>query len=748
MRRTRLAGRACPQHTTNVCRFIGYALASLLLGCSGDETPDEASIEEPVATELQAYAYVGSERCGGCHTAQYQAWLGSHHQLAMASPSPQTVLGDFSGQVFHHHEEITQFSQRNGAYVLQVDTGKGAMESYPVLYTFGVSPLQQYLVSHPAGRLQAHSVAWDSRPADEGGGRWFHLFPDVVDDIDALHWTKPGLNWNVMCADCHSTAVKKSYDPSSNSYATTYAEISVGCEACHGPGSGHAADPSQPVLELVSRSEQINSCAPCHSRRSQLAEGFDPSKDFYDHYTPALLDQGLYHPDGQILDEVYVYGSYLQSKMYAAGVACADCHDPHRAQTRIGGNALCTQCHNESGRADFPTLAKGAYDSGQHHFHAAESPGSRCVACHMPSKVYMGVDERHDHSFRIPRPDLTAQLGVPNACNACHEDRSPAWAVAEIASRSGDEPDEHFASTIAAARQSLPQAEPRLVAIAQLANTPSMVRATALSMMRQYSGAASALALERGLRSSEVLIKLGALRGAERWPPLRRFAKAKHLLNDPLLAVRSEATRVLAPAVAELDSHDRTDLTRKIRQHLDTLTLHQDTAAGLTNIASMHLLLADAVRAEAHLRRAIQINSEWVPAYVNLADVLRATGRDLEGGPLLAQALALTPDNAEVMVARAFWLVRQHRQDAALSLLQQAYELEPANPRFTYLYALGLSSAQRPEDALAILDSALTRFPNDAQLPRAAYDIARSAGIVQKAEQYRAKMLGEGVDSI
>ena len=722
----------------SVRRLVGICLLPLLAACepSPEEGPQRPNTQRAEALSDNA-DYVGSAVCAGCHRAEHDFWLGSHHQLAMASPTPAHVAGDFDEGAFSNASTNTNFSRQAETFLIRTEGADGELSDFRVRYTFGIQPLQQYLLELPGGRLQAHSVAWDARPANAGGQRWFHLHPDeVVDHNDVLHWTRDSQNWNYMCADCHSTALRKNYDAAAESYSTEFAEISVGCEACHGPGSQHVANPARSIARLDAQPQQVNACAPCHSRRGQLLEGFAPANAYLDHYLPALLDEGLYHPDGQILDEVYVYGSFLQSKMHARGVACSDCHEPHSLQLRFDDNGVCTQCHNETGRSDFPSLRPANYDSQTHHFHPTGSTGARCVSCHMAEQTYMVVDDRRDHSFRIPRPDLTQSLGVPNACNSCHDDRSPEWASDVIAHQFEAERPEHFAAVFAAARAGDPGAEAELAGIAEDDLQPPIVRATALSLMLPYERGVSTFALERGLADAHPLVRIGALRGAERWDLVRRYEKCQQLLDDEVLAVRTEAARLLGPAYGTLSGAKQRRLGDSLQAYLQTLELNADRAEGQTSMANVYLHLGEPRQAEAALRTALGRNAQWVPALVNLSDLYRGTGRDEQGGPLLARAVELAPDMPEVLVARALWLVRQQRADAALGLLGRAHELAPQNQRYAYTYAVALHSAGQSEPALEVLDAALRLRPRDENLLRTAFGIARDAGLTSRTADY------------
>ncbi|HEY5646364.1 MAG TPA: multiheme c-type cytochrome, partial [Pseudomonadales bacterium] len=329
-----------------------------LAGCEPD-TPAPGSPALPLAAAAAAAEYAGSEACAACHAAAYADWQGSHHDLALQAANGQSVLG-----LFPTRFGDTVFEAAGDRFQI---TPAGSPEPRPVLYTFGVTPLQQYVIPAANGALQTFPIAWDSRPEAAGGQRWYALYEGDFGPDDPMHWTGRANRWNSQCADCHSTGVRKHYDPASRSYQTTWAVDDVGCEACHGPGSRHIADPGgSPVELLTTQADEINACAPCHARRTQIAEGFIPDAPLLDFYRPQFIVPGLYHTDGQIDDEVYVYGSFLQSRMHLAGVSCSDCHQPHRAALRRPGNETCTLCHQSTPGNRFAGQAAGNYDTPEH----------------------------------------------------------------------------------------------------------------------------------------------------------------------------------------------------------------------------------------------------------------------------------------------------------------------------------------------------------------------------------------------
>ena len=730
--------------------------------------------QAPAAHSDADATYVGSAACAACHQAEYGAWRDSHHWHAMSLPDTDSVTGDFATEVGHGTGVRTAFLRTGERYVVRTAGPDGSTADFDVRYTFGTAPLQQVLLPLSRGRLQAFGVAWDTHRR-----RWFHLEDAGLPPDDVLHWTQPSHNWNMMCADCHSTGVVKAYDRATRSYRTTFAEISVGCEACHGPASAHVESAGQQAMVGLrdTRQGEINVCAPCHSRRAHLAEGFTPDRSYLDHYSPALLDDGLYFADGQILDEVYVYGSFLQSRMHAAGVTCSDCHEPHSAGLRGEANELCVACHSPIGREDFPTLPVGVFDDPDHHLHEPGSPGSFCVDCHMPARTYMVVDDRRDHGFRVPRPDLAAIIDAPDACTGCHEDQSPTWA-ADVLHAVFGAPRGHFARAFAAGRHGLSHAASALVEVAESRGHPPpegaesraesrghpppvdaesrghpppvetsperghppIIRATALALLRNYAGEEVQRVVGAGLGDPSPLVRIGALRGLADWPPESRWRSAARLLRDPLLAVRVEAVPLLAPLLETLPAEGRATLQAGITEYLDVQAFNADRPEAHTNRAGIHLATGATVEAEAALREALALQPAWIPGLVNLADLYRETNRDVQGGELLARAARLAPESPDVLLAYGLWMVRQERRAEALRLFARSANTPTATGRHAYVHAVALHSAGRLEEALAALDRGINVGQGDLQLMQAALGIAEELGDSAKVESYRRQM--------
>jgi predicted CXXCH cytochrome family protein len=702
----------------------------------------------PVTPAPVDAAFVGSSECKSCHEQAFAAWTSSQHARAMQHATAATVRGDFNDATFTFDRVTSRFFQRDGKYFVRTDGPDGKLADFEVKYTFGVEPLQQYLVELPGGRLQALAVSWDARPKEQGGQRWFRQYPDEkIDFRDELHWTQRSQNWNFMCADCHSSQVTKGYDAATDRFDTRYKEVSVGCESCHGPGSAHVAwaqakgtdagkgltvhfderrgvtwaiDPAtgnaKRSRERASERE-IEVCAQCHARRAQIAEGYRPGAPFLDHYLPSLLVAPLYWPDGQQREEVFIWGSWLQSRMHRKGVTCSDCHDPHTQKLRADGNAVCGQCH-----------APGKYDAPAHHRHAAGSAGAQCANCHMPQTTYMVVDPRRDHSMRVPRPDQSVAFGVPNACNRCHTKQDAKWAAAAVRGWLGRDAQgyQSFAPTFAAAESGRPDAVASLAAIANDLAQPPLVRASALERMTATGGDLSLV--QRAAQDAQPLVRLAAVQLAETLSPQEQLRVLTPLLADPLRAVRIEAARASAGQQHSLAADQRAVWQKAADEYVATLAYTADRPEARTGLGTFRARLGQFDAAQAAFAQAIALDPRHVPAYLNAADALRLQGRDADARAMLQRGLAQVPGSAALHHTLGLALVRLDQPKEALRELERAVQLAPDEPRYTYVYAVALHSNGKPVDALLVLERATVRWPADRDLLLALATMQRDAG--------------------
>jgi tetratricopeptide (TPR) repeat protein len=731
---------------------VGVVVAVILLVLVWASTRPPATTAPATASAVVSTVpatFVGSAECKSCHAQEFAAWTGSQHARAMQHASAETMRGDFNGAKLTFDGVTSTFFQRDGKYFVRTDGPDGKLADFEVKYTFGVEPLQQYLVELPGGRLQALAVTWDTRPKEQGGQRWFRQYPgEKIDHRDELHWTKGAQNWNFMCADCHSTQVTKGYDATKNAFDTRYKEIAVGCESCHGPGSAHIAwakakgsdsnmgltvqlDERRGVTWAIDAAtgnakrsrertseREIEVCAQCHARRAQIAEGYQAGAPFMDHYLPSLLVPGLYHVDGQQRDEVFIWGSWLQSRMHRQGVTCSDCHDPHTQKLRVDGNAVCGQCH-----------APGKYDAPSHHHHAAGSAGAQCADCHMPKTTYMVVDGRRDHSMRVPRPDQSVALGVPNACNQCHTKQDAKWTAAAVRGWLGrDARGFHaFAPTFHAAEAGQAGASASLATIANdLAHAP-IVRASAVERLAQASSGDASTA-QRAARDAQPLLRLASIQLIELLPPQEQLRLLAPLFSDPLRAIRIEAARAAAGQQEALAPERRAAWQQAADEYTATLRYTADRPEARVSLGSFEARLGRYDQAQQAFAAALALDADYLPAYLNAADALRMQGREGEAQTMLEQGLARAPKNAALHHALGLSLVRQSRPKDALRELARAAQLAPDEIRFTYVYAVALNSTGQAAEALRVLDRATARWPGHRDLLLALATMQRDAG--------------------
>jgi len=713
-------------------------------------------------TRATAVGFVDRQICVGCHQHEYQAWRGSHHDLAMQVASDETVLADFGDTTFSYFGVTSRFFKRNGKFFVNTDGPDGELGDFEIKYTFGVELLQQYLVQLPRGRLQSLTIAWDVEKK-----RWFHLYPDEkITHEDPLHWTGLYQNWNMMCAECHSTNLRKNYDAASDSYQTIWSEIDVSCQACHGAGLGHvewaekreqravsAEDPLKGFNVRLSEPEpgiwklnsstlkyerspaltsevQLETCAPCHARRHVIDDNHEPGRPLLDSYVPALLREPLYFVDGQIRDEVYVYGSFVQSKMFHKGVRCSDCHEPHSLKLRYPQDNVCISCH-----------LSNIYDSPKHHFHQPGSAGARCVECHMPTRTYMGVDPRRDHSIRIPRPDLSAKLGTPNACSGCHDHRSAKWAAEAAARWWGTPQEHHYGEILANGRAGSGEAAAELSALANSEFQPAIVRATALETLEAY-GPAGREAMMMASQDKNPLLRVAAVRGLRRDPATERVANLARLLADPVRAVRVESARALVSAPLRL--FDRPTLRRldsAIAEYQRAQELMSDTPAAHLNLAVLYEVRGEVDHAERSYLRAIRIDPSFLPARFNLANFLNRNSRNAEAERVLREGLIWAPENGELHYSLGLLLAEEQQWEKAVASLSDAVRLMPERARVRYNYALTLQRFGKPDKALEQLRAAYQIDASDPAILQSLSGHYATIGDLENALLYTEKLI-------
>jgi predicted CXXCH cytochrome family protein len=451
-----------------------------------------------------------------------------------------------------------------------------------------------------------------------------------------------------------------------------------------------------------------------------------------DDYRVALLGQGLYYPDGQIKEEDYEYGSFIQSRMFHAGVTCSDCHEPHSGKIRATGNNICMQCHSAQ-----------KYDSPKHHFHKIGSAGAQCVECHMPTRTYMVVDPRRDHSIRIPRPDQSVKLGTPNACTNCHTDKPAQWALDAVDKWYGHalQGFQRFAETLDGGSAGAPGAQQSLEGLIADREQPAIARATALSMLANYAPPPTDAAIGTGVSDDSDLVRRAAARALSNSDPIGSANALAPLLRDPVRAVRIEAAEVLAGLPADnLPSDVAAAFSRATDEYISAQQLDADRPQAHLNLGLLYARENHFDKAEAELKTALSLDPGFTPAAVNLADLYREQDRDQEGERVLQEAIGRSPNDASLEHALGLLMVRQKRGAQGLDLLAAAARVDPGNARYVYVYAVALNDAGQTHAAIETLERSIKVHPYDRDSLAALVNFLQQSGDPAKALSYAQRL--------
>jgi len=679
--------------------------------------------------------FVGSSTCVECHETEYNSWQHSDHDNAMDTAIASTVLGDFNNAKFERNGFTSRFYIKDGKYFVYTQGPGGVPGDFQIAYTFGVRPLQQYLIPFEDGRYQCLQITWDTDKKE-----WYHLADSVYKDHkimpdDWLYWTNNAQNWNGMCAECHSTNLQKNYNPSTHVYNTTWSEIDVSCEACHGPGSEHnkwaeidslirpETDDYRLVVQTsnITSQQLVNQCAYCHARRTSFGDFVHPHDEIFDILSPQLPIDPFYYHDGQIKEEDYVYASFTQSKMHQNNVRCTNCHNPHSLKQKYDGNNLCYQCHKQED-----------YGNYNHHFHKSYNEdgealvleggnkiipvgeGSQCITCHMPGQYFMGVDYRRDHSMRIPRPDLSDKLGTPNACTQCHTNKSNSWATKYTEQWYGKPTQFHFGETMYMASQGDTAAVPKLIYIINDENSSALIKASATNYLTNFPSSETQRINRKLLSDKEALVRREAVRSFSPMDIEDLKTTLLPLLDDPTLMVRMEvASQLSILNISELDSINANKLDRAIKEYIVATEYSADFAASRHNLGNLYSNLGETDKAINNYLEAIRIDKQFFPAQINLAMLYNKLGRNIEAEELLLSVVNNQPNMGDIYYSLGLLQAEMGNYDKSIVNLQKAVELLHDRSRIWFnLYNL-LDFKNDPKEAQKALNNCLELEPNN-----------------------------------
>ena len=697
--------------------------------------PKDAEVKGPSTKDN---AFVGDQQCKSCHAPEFNDWQKSDHFKAMQKPDDSTVLGNFNNSSYSADGITSRFFKKDGKFYINTQGDDGKNHDYEVKYTFGYFPLQQYLIEFPGGKMQATRQSWDSRDK-----KWFHQYGgQKIHYRDWLHWTGNAQNWNTMCAECHSTNLQKGYDVQMDVYNTTYDVLNVSCESCHGPGRNHieyansddykkGAKVAHSFIKLGKNSgqiAQINTCMPCHAVQNGLDARKINSDELLDNNVPMVPTTERFYADGQVRDEDYNYASFLQSKMFTRGIKCGNCHNVHTGKLVLAGNKTCLQCHTPN------------YNTPSHTFHAINTEGSECKNCHAPGKLYMGNDLRHDHSFRVPRPDLSVKYGTPNACNNCHTQKPAKWAAEAIIKWYGPERKYHFAEDLIPGSEVNEKSEAHLSRLIGDTAVPNIIKATAANYLGGIPTQTSMQTLLGLLKDNDALIRYESLRSLLHFSNAitDRFVIAD-LLKDKVRAVRIAAAELMeALGTQQLSEEQQSDFQRAKAELERNLLYQTDFAHGNIAIADYYQRTKNFSAAETFYMRALKKDSLANLARLNLASTYNIQGKNSEALAVLKTAVLTDPGNEQGWYNLALLYNEMKDNDNAMQAFEKAVQLNSENERLYYNYGLFLQQSGKTEKAISVLQKGLKISPTDEELNYAMAYVFMSTNQAAKAMPYAA----------
>ncbi|MEI7472113.1 MAG: cytochrome c3 family protein [Chitinophagaceae bacterium] len=689
-------------------------------------------------TSVQPAKYVGSDKCQGCHQKEFDLFVSSDHFHAMDTASEKTVKADFNNTSFIYAGDTAFFYKRGEDYLVKTTDSTGFKKEFKISYTFGWRPLQQYLVRFDDGRIQVLPFCWDTREKEKGGQRWFHLYnKEKIAPKDELFWMGINQNWNYMCADCHTTDYAQNFSIAENSFHSKWEESRVSCESCHGPASEHITwtekrenenlfsgfsislkaksinwkiDPARQMMlpKVVEKNDTlIETCARCHARATRFTDEYKHGQSFLQSHIPATVDPVNYHIDGQIKEEDYEYGSFLQSKMYAAGVTCINCHEPHGMKVKAIGNTLCTSCHKSE-----------KYDGPLHSYHSTSSTGNQCVSCHMPVSTYMVVDNRLDHSIRIPRPDLSLVNGTPNACNKCHTDKTVQWAASNFSKwfKAKIPTDKIYGELVYEIAHNSKEREPSLYELLTSKKIPAIIKATAMEQYGSYASQRIVQLVVDNLKSEDANLRRNAIKAMGNTSPELILANVQPLLYDKIAAVRMEAMNVVAAFSSRLGDADTLQFKKVMGEYIQVQENMSHRPEGYFNRAILQASIGNTVSAEQLYLNCIKIFPGFMPSYNNLIDLYREQGREVEGKKIIDKGLIRNPTSGYLHYGLALWYIRQKQNAIAMKELMTAAKNAAADPQIIYGYAIGLFSSGDSEKAIKLLELYISKYGNQPQI--------------------------------
>ncbi|MCL3779719.1 hypothetical protein EMN47_04865 [Prolixibacteraceae bacterium JC049] len=704
--------------------------------------------------------YAGSESCKECHARFYELWEPSHHGKAMqpinkkfisenSYPASEKIkVGDKWYKVLDDQDkmQVAEYATKDGT----------ELKRYEAVWTLGGRNISYFLTPMEGGRLQTLPLAYD-----ENRKEWYSTpasamrhFPNNTGDgtDQELPWTHSLYTFNTTCHSCHVSQLNNNFDLKTNKYHTTWKESGINCETCHGPsqehvrvckeaGEGNVPDDLKIIITSTFTPDQHDwSCSSCHAKMNPLTASYPPGEDFWQHFNLMTLENPDYYVDGRDLGENYTYTTWLQSK-------CADESDLH-----------CVSCHTSSGRYRFKgekhmvACAKCHQEQANNfekHSHHPAGKDITCVSCHMPTTEFARMT-RSDHSMRPPMPAATIEFGSPNACNSCHDDKTPQWANKHVTKWKGNKYQQktlQLGRLVLQARKGEWKNLNAMVEVVKDTTENIVFRNSLIRLMYSCNDSKLLPVYLELMKADHPMLRGSATEG------LRSFLnqpEAKTALleaaKDKYRLVRMAAATVLSAYPAQSFSPMEKAVVDKVfAEYQEFLVIRPDSWGSHYNQGNFHHQQGNYHAAIDAFKQSAKLEGEVVEPLVNASMSYSMLGDFAQAEEKLLEALKRQPNNAAAnfnygllmgqmkrmdeakaalekalqydknMAPAAYNLAVMYAQtdlNLALNYSKKAWELAADNVRYGYTYAFYLQQNNQIDAAIKTLKKVLATEPN------------------------------------
>ncbi|GAB7028065.1 multiheme c-type cytochrome [Geotalea toluenoxydans] len=681
---------------------------------------------------------MGSDSCRECHEKFHILWNTSRHRDTLRPYTDDFAKKELLPQKkainigpFSYRADITPGAGRI------VETSQKGVKEYCIEYILGGKGLYSFLTTLDDGRIESLPLGYDIAKKE-----WYEA-ENAVDAPAPDGATKPTIYWknypfyfSDACPSCHVSQFNIAFDKTNKRYTESWRESGINCETCHGPAAEHNAamrkvpkgqpvtDPKLISTKKMSASRRSDLCATCHAKQTALTGTFTSGDRYFDHFDLTMLESNEYFPDGRDQGENYTLTGWLMNPCVKDGTPdCMHCHTSsgrYRFKAEEKANDACLPCH-----------AERVKNVASHSHHKADSPGSKCVSCHMP-KIAFARMPWSDHSMRPPTPTATLEFKSPNACNLCHKDKDAAWADKAVRQWHADDYQEKAlkpARLVAAARKKDWTKLPEMLEYIQGKGRDQVYAASLIRLLRYSQDKSAVPVLLAALQDSSPLVRAAAAETLGRHPSTETIKALVAAAADDFRLVRVKAAGSLANFPRNLITKEmEMGLQKAQEEYRNAILMEPDKWSSWNTIGNTHVKRDELQEAIAAYQTALAIKPQAVQPMLSLSYAQFRLGETEAATKSLVEAIKTEPDNfaalkmaatakygqAALQQAEAYFneelkkdaksaraafglcaITPQERLTAAIGWCRKAVECEPKEQKYAVLLGRKQEQAQR-----------------------------------------------------